>query len=644
MASHPSNKDGAEGDEAHGADSGLDAKLDRAVPAGAPEAFLLGVGEGHGGRVYPLNHNTVYLGRADDADVVIADASVSGRHARIINGSQGFEVEDLGSTNGTWVEGRRVMRTRLHSGDRLTLGNVEFKFLVDKRLDATMMILSPGSSRGRPATGTLIRYESPRSRLEGTSSFVPAKQRDEDEGPSLEEIFGRLARAYRFVQKNAALFRMFAVAGVLLGLLSAVILPAPREAVCILKLQPQLKANPFDAQWNRGSNEDQEVRFFSSVETAFVQPVLVEGTLTKVLGQKPSTGTVTSVAGRLKIESKPDNVYQATYKEAILGSTPVGSAEFLAAHIENYLHGEIARAIRVFTAQADFLRDQLKTVEGDMKNISDQRMKFSQQNSDRLPEGAGPMLGSSLTLETRRAELTAQIRKLQGELDAHRHALADGGPLAQNRFKASQVYRESLATINRKLTESYARGLADGHPEVRELKDEKVRIEGLIENEMGSETTPLDRESNAGYQELKSKVALLQAQLSGARSDLADTEKNLTHVHSVVGDLPRVQAGVQRLTHMQDATTQLHGQLFEQLKKAELQLNLERVSAESRYEVVLAPQLVKTGWFRNAVVRLIIGLVLGVFLALATILVRKVRHMFLHALSKTDSSPTSSAP
>ena len=107
--------------------------------------------------------------------------------------------------------------------------------------------------------------------------------------------------------------------------------------------------------------------------------------------------------------------------------------------------------------------------------------------------------------------------------------------------QSSQVYRESLATINRKLSEAYAAGLADGHPEVRQLKDEKQRIETLINDEMRSETTQEDRQANPGLQNLGNRVETLQAQLNAARSDLSDTERSLSQVRKVVGDLPRVE-------------------------------------------------------------------------------------------------------
>jgi hypothetical protein len=251
------------------------------------------------------------------------------------------------------------------------------------------------------------------------------------------------------------------------------------------------------------------------------------------------------------------------------------------------------------------------------------------------------MLGSRFDLEKRRAELLAQVRRVQGELDAQRHALAAEGPLSQGKARASETYRTALAEVNRKLTEAYAKGLADGHPEVKQLKDEKERLDALVTKELSSDTSALERKSNAGYQEIQNKIALLQGELSAARSDLADTESRLGHLQKVVGDLPRVQAGVQQLTHMQEATTALHGQLFEQLKKAELQLNLERVSAESRYEVVSPPRVVKASRFMSLLIRVTAGVVAGIIAALAAIGIRKVSRMFSQELMNLDTAARS---
>ena len=67
------------------------------------------------------------MGRATRADFVVNAALVSRLHCRLTLDERGhLEVEDLGSTNGTWVNGRKIKRSPLRSGDKLKVGRVEF--------------------------------------------------------------------------------------------------------------------------------------------------------------------------------------------------------------------------------------------------------------------------------------------------------------------------------------------------------------------------------------------------------------------------------------------------------------------------------------------------------------------------------------
>jgi hypothetical protein len=63
------------------------------------------------------------VGRHRDCDVVLTHATVSRRHARLRFRDGNWILRDLDSTNGTTVNGRRVVRCRLLPGDRLTLGD-----------------------------------------------------------------------------------------------------------------------------------------------------------------------------------------------------------------------------------------------------------------------------------------------------------------------------------------------------------------------------------------------------------------------------------------------------------------------------------------------------------------------------------------
>jgi pSer/pThr/pTyr-binding forkhead associated (FHA) protein len=67
------------------------------------------------------------MGRAPRADFVVDAALVSRLHCRFaLDHGDRLGIEDLGSTNGTWVNGRKVNKTLLATGDRITVGRVEF--------------------------------------------------------------------------------------------------------------------------------------------------------------------------------------------------------------------------------------------------------------------------------------------------------------------------------------------------------------------------------------------------------------------------------------------------------------------------------------------------------------------------------------
>ena len=75
-------------------------------------------------RILPGNIKTI--GRAPRADFIVDAALVSRIHCRLSAGATELEVIDLDSTNGTFVNGARVTRATLKTGDKLGVGKVEF--------------------------------------------------------------------------------------------------------------------------------------------------------------------------------------------------------------------------------------------------------------------------------------------------------------------------------------------------------------------------------------------------------------------------------------------------------------------------------------------------------------------------------------
>jgi hypothetical protein len=73
-----------------------------------------------------LVSSPVRVGRADDNDLVLADPEVSRHHARLELDAQGWRAVDLGSTNGTWVNGVRLNAATIDAGDEVAFGGIRY--------------------------------------------------------------------------------------------------------------------------------------------------------------------------------------------------------------------------------------------------------------------------------------------------------------------------------------------------------------------------------------------------------------------------------------------------------------------------------------------------------------------------------------
>jgi pSer/pThr/pTyr-binding forkhead associated (FHA) protein len=80
------------------------------------------------GLVILLDRARMLLGRDVDCDICLDDSLVSDEHAAISRNGGEFVLEDLNSRNGTSVNGERINRRKLRSGETISIGNFRLKF------------------------------------------------------------------------------------------------------------------------------------------------------------------------------------------------------------------------------------------------------------------------------------------------------------------------------------------------------------------------------------------------------------------------------------------------------------------------------------------------------------------------------------
>ena len=90
-----------------------------------PQYVLRGVSGVYFGKTFPLRGKTS-LGRHSDNDIFVNVDGISRKHAVIKVLSDSLEIEDMGSSNGTYVNGKKIIQSKIDIGDEIKLDNIRF--------------------------------------------------------------------------------------------------------------------------------------------------------------------------------------------------------------------------------------------------------------------------------------------------------------------------------------------------------------------------------------------------------------------------------------------------------------------------------------------------------------------------------------
>lgn len=130
----------------------------------SPNGYVLKFISGkYQGGEFPLEPDKeILIGRGSDLDMVLVEDMVSRRHARITTHNGDFVIEDMGSTNGTFVNGEKISTAKLKEGDRVLVGTSIIKLVANNDDEPTEEVTElpeaayrPDRRGGSSATGAM---------------------------------------------------------------------------------------------------------------------------------------------------------------------------------------------------------------------------------------------------------------------------------------------------------------------------------------------------------------------------------------------------------------------------------------------------------------------------------------------------------
>jgi predicted component of type VI protein secretion system len=150
--------------------------------------YLVIKGAGQAERIIVWDSQDVSLGRSPENDISIDDAVLSRRHAEFFREGAGFSIKDLGTSNGTTVNGETVHTRVLQNKDVVRIGEIEISFLqvaknpaaIGKKVEFASQLKSFGGAAGKAKDGeaTMLGLVQTLDGDEGEEEFVVGKMND----------------------------------------------------------------------------------------------------------------------------------------------------------------------------------------------------------------------------------------------------------------------------------------------------------------------------------------------------------------------------------------------------------------------------------------------------------------------------------
>jgi hypothetical protein len=133
-------------------------------------AKLVVLSAGFNGRTHELNVDKTTIGRVEDNTFQLADPSVSSHHCEIVLRGTDVVIHDLGSTNGSFINGEKISESVLKPGQTLKLGQIELQLVPD---GAPMPAMKPAPAPAAGAPAAPAPAQAPHKQKMDSTMVVP---------------------------------------------------------------------------------------------------------------------------------------------------------------------------------------------------------------------------------------------------------------------------------------------------------------------------------------------------------------------------------------------------------------------------------------------------------------------------------------
>jgi polysaccharide chain length determinant protein (PEP-CTERM system associated) len=372
----------------------------------------------------------------------------------------------------------------------------------------------------------------------------------------------------------------------LVGWLAVALIPNTYESKAKVFVQMQ-SILPSQAGFNPADRQTDLIQITQSLtSTANLEKVVRRTDLnTLVASNRDLAAQVDKLRKSIKMTAQQDNLFELSATASVSGFSNAQNAKLAAGIVQNlldmFVEGNLAGDRSETTQTLTFLDEELRRREAGLQQAEERRVEFEQRFLGVLPgEGSIAQRMSSARMEL--ANIDQELMQAQSSLGALRGQLASTPQTMPGADGGSGGASGQIASLEGQLSQAYARGWTDAHPDVVSIKSQIARLRPQASRERpGSGGV-----SNPSYVSLRAMVAEKEGQVAAVSARKNQLQSDMAQLMSKQASEPGVAAEQARLNRDYEVLKQQYDKLLEDREQVRLRSDVQRRTSMIKFRVI----------------------------------------------------------